>query len=280
MPECDVPSCTVPTHDRICRTHLAELVAKLRQLSERDTALLAELEITATRQARLASPVGVNTRGGPKPVLFHESASMLLGDVRRDLAFWGDVAAETFTHLRPRRRTAVETAGWLASIPGLLAGLAPVEDVHGGVAGMHKVFVDYVRQIWKAIDRLAEHAYLGQCSAVGPDGECERHLYAELDVTGRPPPFWGCPDCGAVHDVAYRQRVLVAAAREVCGTAVELSRICGRFGVVVPVDRIRKWKQRGLLRPVNLGEYPPLFRLADVEARLFPEATAARRDAS
>jgi hypothetical protein len=268
--ECATSQCGRPTHDRICALHRGELVHALRQLAGGDLNLLVELEVTATRQARLGGPVGIRT-GGEKPVFFHESASALVADLRRELLTWGEAAAQAWTHLRRRSMTPRETAAWLASKPGLLAGLDGVEVMHQRVTSM-------VRRAWRMIDAPADFAYLGQCSAATEAGECPRWLYAPKDDSGVPAALHQCTGCGAVHDVRARQRHMLEAMREVRGTAVDMSRIFARFGVALKPALLRKWKQRGLLVPADPGEEPLLYRLRDVEARLFPDTS--RKEAS
>ena len=51
--DCGVSQCGAPTQDRICRTHLNDLVTVLRHFAGGDENLLVELETTATRQAQL-----------------------------------------------------------------------------------------------------------------------------------------------------------------------------------------------------------------------------------
>jgi hypothetical protein len=247
------------------------LVKGLRQLAGEPHNLLAELEVTATRQARLGSPVGVR-RGGPKPVFFHESGSALLADVCRGLLAWGETAALAWTHFERQTRTPSETATWLADHPGLLAGLEGVEVLHQQIGSQ-------VRRIVRMIDRPGEYAYLGQCSSVTDAGECERFLYAPK-AEGLLPSVHQCPGCGTDHDVADRRRHMVAAKIGLHGTAVDISRVYGAFEIDVSPARIRKWKQLGKLRPINPGGYPPLYDLAAVEALLFPDSVPRVGEAS
>src|SRR5437764_9581293 len=165
--DCGVSQCGAPTQDRICRTHLNDLVTVLRHFAGGDANLLVELETTATRQATLGSPVGVKTRGGgEKPVLFHESASTLLGDIRRELLAWGALAADTWTHLQRRDRGPRDIAAWLAGVPGLLAGLE-------GVEVMHARMTAFERRAWRMVDAPRRHVYLGNCATeLGDGSEC------------------------------------------------------------------------------------------------------------
>jgi len=253
--DCGVSQCGAPTQDRICRTHLNDLVTVLRHFAGGDENLLVELETTATRQAQLGSPVGVKTRGGgEKPVFFLESASTLLGDIRRELLYWGALAADTWTHLQRRDRGPRDIAAWLASVPGLLAGLE-------GVEVMHARMVAFEKHVWRIIDAPRKHVYLGNCASEVEDGsECPRYLYAPLANDGKPPAFIRCPGCRASVDVVQRQRDLVARACAAEGTAAEVSRVLARIGIPVQPATVRGYARD---RMVQGKLYPARIRVVE-----------------
>ncbi|MEU0467281.1 hypothetical protein ABZ215_25040 [Amycolatopsis sp. NPDC006131] len=204
--------------------------------------MLDELDVTITRQGKVVGPpVGVVVRTKETPLPFHDPASELRIAVYRDLLAWGVTVLDHNPHLLRVQRTAVETADWLATIPGLLASLPGAGDMHANLLRRRK-------EVEKMIDRAPTTVMLGKCSAVTDDGECPRFLYAALDDENRPPPFVSCPLCGAEHSVFERQRHLVAQGRIAAGTAAEVSRVLSRIGIQIAASTIRGYAQRRVSR--------------------------------
>jgi hypothetical protein len=214
-------------------------IALQRLAGDRDeTGLLQELEITAMRQAKIGGgPIGVVQSSADNPIPFHDPASTLRVEAERELRTWGILAATTFTHLKAKQRTPREYAAWLAKIPGLLANL-------DGVADMHSKVTDLVHQVTDMIDRPPAKAYLGNCAAPAMEGECATYLFVNLDAENRPPAYVRCPTCLTVHDVAIRQQQLVEQARDVVGTATQISKVLDRIGITIAPSTIRGYAQR------------------------------------
>jgi hypothetical protein len=254
---CGVSQCDRPTLDIICPLHLRELVLALQRLAgdHKESGLLEELEVTAMRQAKLGgAPIGISVATSTTPMPYHDLASTLRIEVEKELRTWGNHAVATFTHLNHPRRTPRQFAAWLATIPGLLAGL-------DGVERMHATFKAYVPRVIRMIDRPPATAYLGNCAAPTEDGECPTYLFVTLDDDGTVPPYIRCPSCETAHEVATRQQQMIQKASDVVGTAAEVSKVLARLGITIAASTVRGYAQTRISRGSIIQ--PRIFKAAE-----------------
>lgn len=222
--------------------------------------LLAELDVTISRQHRLGGG-GVPTAGGSEPpMLFHEAASRLASVARNTVSTWARDHAERHPNLT-MPGTHAAAAGWLALFPALLAE-------HPAAGEMHRDIVSLVRRIRSVIDRPPQRRFLGQCSArITEDELCPVDVYA-----GPQDSVVQCPKCGAVHDVRDRQDRMLAVVDEQLATATEASRALSALDVECTAAMIRRYAHRGKLdphppHPLDLRKHPR-YRIGDIRKLL------------
>jgi hypothetical protein len=249
-----VTGCGRPTADYLCAGCLGELVAALRELTgDRDgPGLLAELEITLSRQDVLEDPGMVRSRAAPLP--FREHASALAGAAATTITTWARDVHGHNPHLRPPSGTVVQAAGWLAGLPNLLA-------LHPAADELHADITNLAAQIRSSIDRRPDRIYSGPCGADTDTGPCPGHLYAH---PGRG--MVTCPECGAAHDVAERRAWMTDHALDMLVTA-PVARGWARLLMdhVIPPGTWRSWLSRRRIPAHGTDTFGrPLYRFGDV----------------
>ena len=246
MPDCAIDS--RPVQDaQICPGCLDALKTELRAIP----ALVVDLEITLTRQAR------VGQRNGPRsaetPLAYHLAASVDLETLRDGLLMWAAAVAN-------RRGIAVDApadpaslAGWLLRWAGEVAQHPDAAELHGDVLAMTKA-------ARRTIDLPPQRHFVGPCDECGEDLYCGP---AAKVVTCR------TEDCGASFDVVERRAWLLEAAVDQLRTAAELSReLPWIAGVTIDRKLINQWAVRG--RVTKFLPHPrdphdrPRFRLGEV----------------
>lgn len=208
----------------ICRGCLDQLVGILRTVP----ALVDDLEVTLSRQAR------VGTRNGPRssetPLPFHLSASVDLETLRDGLGMWAGVVATRRGVSLDAPASAVGYAAWLVRWSGEVAQHPDAAELHGDVLAMAEAGR-------RTVDLPAALHFVGPCD------NCEADLYCSAGAAGV-----ACRTeaCGATYDVAARRAWLLEAAVDQLRTAAELSRELPWIGGVV-IDRklINQWAVRG-----------------------------------
>lgn len=273
---CAVARCTRPTRDVICSLHTDELVRALSSVVSvskpvapgsalslvSSAGLWAELEVTLTRQHKLAS----TSAGRPSddtPVMFHEAASDAKGGLARFVWYWAYVLWNENQHLNFTAKTVPAACAWMAGLPGLLATLPNAEE-------MWEDITREVRQARRVIDAPLSRVYLGRCGApVAEARVCDQHLYGIKDR-----PTVRCPVCGAEWGTAERQKRLVALVEDKTVTAVDVSRLLSAIGIQIAPSTVRTYAQarevNGVaveprLLPVGRGpRNRPLYRVGDV----------------
>lgn len=122
--------------------------------------------------------------------------------------------------------------------------------------------------ILEAIDRSVPLIFAGACSTcrtIEPDGTILKiNLYARLGAkTVR------CHKCGSEYDTAARRDQMLADAWGMLFNAATIALAAASFGYETKVERIWKWKQRGLITPrgVDVNGYPT-YRLGDILGKL------------
>lgn len=237
----------------VCR----RCASSLRLLLEGLPALLVDLEVARTRQARMGSGGGGRSSSTPLP--------------------WGERAADADFVLRETVRA---NLAWVLGVRGHVAPLswagvgqylvAAVSWVVAHPDGPQVVdeLLVALRHARRAVDRPADREFVGRCGGTTPLGErCTEALYclpgaAEVD----------CPRCGWVWQVGERhQRMLGVLADELL-PASAAARAATALGVRVAESTVRTWRRRGVLAPaVDERGNPradragrPLYRVGDV----------------
>jgi hypothetical protein len=257
----------------------------LRQNLNRTPDLLADLDLTITRQDQL---VGKSGRGGGESALpFKPAASEARWVLVNVLTTWVRVLHEetgitemvgpvcrgacvhwscaTVTRTRSPR-TPEEAAVWLGrhymSIALHPAGGEAVDEIADAVAAG-------VRAIDRPVDT---RTYLGMCGDPAGRSGCQGRVYA------RPNRDQGfCDTCDTSHSVDYRRAVLVRSMATQRITALEISQILPKLGVELTVRQIQNAGRAGLIVAVSTDRHGKRRYLVwDVlRALLTPEALAA-----
>ncbi|MBM4489517.1 hypothetical protein GS937_01480 [Rhodococcus hoagii] len=171
-------------------------------------------------------------------------------------------------------RAAVSTEGaydvelasiWLAHCGGDLRTVP-----ESGV--MYDEITDALAYVRRAVDRMPELSYRGQCSSLVSGGLCGAGLYVEDGES-----YVTCRACGAHHVVSALVRDALSAIENRLFTIAELERVLRELGEPIPAGTMRSWHSRGQLQPRawrqadgTESEYwmrrsdPPLFYLGDV----------------
>lgn len=278
--ECAVSRCGRPTQDRICQSHVDDLVRAIRTIYSNAHADAPASRLVAVKEGVVEVPVvheglwhelGVNVlkqntaprmeRTGSRegsPTLHDENASNARGELEWTVNFWTYAFADANDHLsfNPVAASVPEKAEWLAAFPGLLAQLDQAEV-------MLDDFQRATHTATRVVDCAPMRGFLGVCGGETEDGGgCGEKVwrYADdlVDVM--------CTGCGTVHDVYQRQVEMLRTIQEQRGTATEISRLVEHYsGLSVKVNSIRTWARSGELKAVD--ESPsghPVYRVWDV----------------
>jgi hypothetical protein len=216
------PSCGATTPDgTLCHADTDALATLLAAAP----ALIAELDLAASRQARLTptGPAGTGTAHERSPVDW--TAAQARDALETELAICG-------SDIRELRR-----APWAGRMLHTL-----------GAA---------INQAYRAIDRTPDRAYLGTCGASTGELVCTAELWAHPGTQ-----TVACAQCRTRHDVTERQATLLAAAANHLATATDIANALTTLDHPITAARIRKWKQRGRL--TERPEGSKLYRLGDV----------------
>jgi hypothetical protein len=211
--------------------------------------LLADLEITRSRQDQLLGPYGNGPSGSENPLPFKTHITEIVWILHNTLASWAD------TTLAPPSRPAHHTASlarWLRR---------HLDDIrlHPDAGQLADEVTSAIHQARRAIDRPDDHRqFLGPCGAQLPD-----HTYCLEEVYGVE---WiqttHCPACNTVHNIADRQKWLLDVAQDRLGTSTEIAGYLRTAGVRCTPGQIRGYVARGRLTATETS--PPLYRMADV----------------
>ena len=222
-----VPDCSIdgrPSNDAtICPGCLDQLKAVLRTVP----ALVDELEVTLSRQARVGTRNG--RRGSETPLPFHLRASVDLETLRDGLRLWAGAVAERRGVVLDSPATATGYAAWLVRWSGEVAQHPDAAELHGDVLSMAEA-------ARRTVDLPPTLHFVGPCDECGADLYCGA---GASTVTCR------TEGCGQAYDVAARRAWLLEAAVDQLRTAAELSRELPWIGGVV-IDRklINQWAVR------------------------------------
>jgi hypothetical protein len=258
-----MPACSVdgrPTDTKLCAGCLDALKAELRALlphwdtrrgrRELVPGLIAELDVTLTRQARIGERNGPRSTETPLP--YHAGASVDLETIRTTLWMWAEALAKTGARLDVGPDP-TELSKWFLRNPD---SIARHEDVKELVDQVHSMTLAARR----TIDLAPERRFVGPCDGhraiVDNTIGCGKDLYASINaftVTCH------TDGCGAEYQIETRRAWLLEHAVDQLRTAAELSRelpwIAPWIATVTPRTRrndddalrklINQWASRG-----------------------------------
>lgn len=256
MAACDV--CTRPTNgSRLCAGCLDQLKSELRTVPW----LVAQLDVTLTRQAR------VGERNGPRstetPLPYHLGASVDLETLRDGLAMWAEAVARQRGITVDAAREPVPLSRWLLRWAGEAAQHEAAAELHGDILAMTKA-------ARRTIDLSPQRHFVGPCDghrAIEPETVgCGEDLYASMNARTV---TCNTDGCGAEYQIESRRAWLLEQAVDQLRTAAELSRELPWIGGVT-IDRklINKWSSRGqitryLPHPRDTKQ-APRFRVGEI----------------
>jgi hypothetical protein len=243
-------ACTAPvgTGHTLCPMHVDDLGVLLRRIP----AVLDDLDVTITRQARLAQQSD-GARSTTRPLPFAIEAARAHHDLSIAAGRWAEAfGVQTYG-------AGIARSGAPRACARYLERLVPVIVRHPDSGALLRDLVALVDRAERCIDRPPELVYVGVCSVDG----CDHDVYAHVDAAEVT-----CSKCHARHDVAQRRAIMLAAVEDQLATATEIARAVATYGGTddhVEVSTIWKWKQRGriIVRGVAArGE--PRYRVGDI----------------
>ncbi|WP_017974351.1 hypothetical protein [Actinopolyspora halophila] len=247
MTTCLVDRCGQPAGDTyVCNTCTQHLAADLASLPE----LVAELDVTLSRQHRFTAPNGITARSAEKPVPFHQAASHVRSALKTELIGWCASLAET-GHWgdAPSNEDMLTCADWL------YRHLTDIR-LHPAVGELCDALWHATTAVRRIIDRPPDSWYAGACS-------CGADMYARATVG-----TVSCPSCGTEYDVETRRAELLEALSDQLATAEEVSHALTALGQEITPERIRRWVTRGKLtqRPAHPGDARkrPRYQIGEV----------------
>lgn len=240
--------CQAPVNGlNLCAQHVAELETELRDLAGKAVgqdgrkldSLVAELETTHSRQARLSSG-GPRAQSAETPLPYHPTASSVANTLRGTLLLAISTLASQRQIDKPvETASTAEIADWLYLHIGDIAKVEAAGD-------LWRSLTSSTARPRRIIDRPPSRRYVGPCD------ECGRDLYVPaVRHGGHDTVRCQTPGCGAEYPMEQRRVYLLEQAYDRLLTAAEMSRAIRNL---LPGDRlsidpplIRKWAQRGRL---------------------------------
>jgi hypothetical protein len=208
-----------------CTTSVETMLAAAPQLID-------QLDIAVSKQARLTttSKAGQGTAREQSPINF--GAMVARDALLVELAVWGD------------------------DIPAIRKHPQAAEIVSGiGRA---------VKDAYRAIDRMADRQYLGQCLATEDGAVCHAEIWVKPGAHQV-----RCTQCETVHDVSERRASLLEQAAGMLVTVREASRYVGEIGQI----RVTEASIRGYLHRGRIGyRQGTMIRLGDLLAVVVDES--------
>jgi hypothetical protein len=188
-------------------------------------ALLDQLEVAISKQAKVGGGAGKAGKGSA-----HE----------RSPINWGAVAVRDALRIQVGLWTDIDAVRRHPQAAGILSGVGKC-----------------VKNAYRAIDRMQDRTYLGQCLYEEDGATCHAEVWAKPgahQVT--------CTQCGITHEVHERRQWLLKQASDMICTVREASQYIGSYGEMrVTETTIRNWINRGQLatRPGATDERHVLF---------------------
>lgn len=253
-PGCQV--CTAPTGDtgRLCRTHTADLERDLADVPH----LVAELEVTRTRQDRVAAEKH-GGRSATRPLPWNEHTAQKAFELNATLNAWAlDVSKlgeDERDRLADQHHT--DTAGVATWIARNIRTLR----MHSEAGQAHEELRDAIQQARHAVDKPVEKVFAGPCNADLEDGtSCTEDLYG---YPGKP--HARCAACTAVHDMAQRREWMLGCIEDQVAHSGLLAGLVTNLGVQIASSTIRKYASAGRIKVISIdSKRRPLYRIGDV----------------
>jgi hypothetical protein len=237
----ECPVCERPVRDSVlCKYCTGTLTTCLAEVPD----LLAELEVTATRQA-VGGPRSTAGRSAETPLPYGDRASDAAKQLTDTLTLWARV-------ITPGTYTALTAATHLRTHIHDLARHPMAEKAYDQITRARAHAYD-------VIDRRPDLVPAGQCGADLDNGErCTRTLYGDPDRSAV-----RCPDCGNSRDLD--RTWMLEGARDLEWTAAEI----GAVTAGVTAAMVRRYAHRKLIKPVgerHIGSVRviPTYRVGDL----------------
>lgn len=260
-------SCEAPTSDGIhlCRAHTTELVDALRAVP----ALVADLDVTITRQSRTAGPKH-GARSTSTPLPWNEHASACRTELNAILNAWayetaqiGEYDTDPLSAIHPS--DTAELANWLRAHRDYAAR-------HDLAGDLYAEVLDAITQATRAVDLPPERKFIGICKHA-PDGgplQCREDLYA------LPKQQWvTCRGCTHRHDAGQRRQEMLDELEDHAAHSGVLSSIVTGLGHPVGASTIRKWAADGRLTVVSVdSNRRKLYKIGEVLNLIHPSRAA------
>lgn len=239
--------CGNPTDGYLCHDCTTALRVELTDVPE----LLAELDITLSRQDRLTDPTNRTRTGGERPLPYKPHVTPAVWLLHHTLHTWA------LDHGAPENSTTPGLA------QHLLVNLHHIQN-HPDAGRLVDEITHAIHHAREAIDRPDDRRqFLGPC-----DAELDDRSHCREEIYGVP---WRdhatCDSCGARHHIATRQQWMRDIAHDHLGTSTEIAGYLRTTGIHCTPDVIRGYVRRGRLAPAT-DTNPPLYRMADVLAAL------------
>jgi hypothetical protein len=248
--------CSAPTGDagRLCRNHTDDLARDLHSVPD----LVAELEVTRTRQARITAEKH-GGRSADRPLPWNEHAAACASDLNTTLNAW---ALDTSRLAEDERDLLAEhhhtdtpaVAAWLAR------NLSTLRQ-HDEAGQAWDEITNAIREARRAVDRPIDQEVYGQCRAELDDGStCHAYLYAapgHATIT--------CRGCGSQHDAAKRRAWMFLHVRDMIGTVREVVACLTLGGIGTTEDKVRLMASRQRFHVAGHdASGRPLYRVSEV----------------
>jgi hypothetical protein len=253
--------CSSPTGDsgRLCRTHTDELLRDLNSVPD----LVAELDITRTRQARITAEKH-GGRSAERPLPWNEHAAARAFELNATLNAW---ALDTSKLAEDERdRLAEHHHADTSAVARWLARNIRTLRQHQDAGQASDEITDAIREARRAIDRPLDQEIYGKCMATldGDDALCEAYLYATHGKT-----HVICPGCGSIHDTEKRRAWMFEQVRDMLGNVREVVACLKLGGINTTEDRVRSMATRGRFLPRGInGRDQHLYRVSEVLAAI------------
>jgi hypothetical protein len=250
--------CHDPSDATLCTNCTIALKVELGDVR----ALVADLDITLSRQDQLLAPYGNGPGGNENPLPYRPHVTEAAWVLHHTLYSWTNtldgVQAPRGTFPNRTFPKCVASTGALAR--HLLVNIPHIR-LRVDAGQLADEVTSAIHQARHAIDRPDDRrAYLGPCGAPlkQPGTTCRHEIYGMAWKT-----IAKCPSCGTTHNIAERQKWLLDVAHDRLGTSTEIAGFLRTAGLRCTPGQIRGYVARGRLQPAP-DTHPPLYRMRDV----------------
>lgn len=253
-PKCDGCHRPVADNARLCARCSEHLARDLGDIGS----LAGDLQTTRLRQSRMGGQeTGVLSRSHELPLPWDPRAAEAASVLRSTVVAWVRVVLDERGARLPDDTMRAMGAFLLTHLEWLRHHQAAAEcaDKIGHAAGMAR----------HVVDRAQDKLYVGPCreDIDAHDDRGPACCVVDLYVR-RGAPVVACPNCAAEHDVAARNRWLLAIANDQLVTAADLSKFLTAYGEPLTAERVRTWAVRKqLLAHGQDHSGRPLYRVSE-----------------